>query len=467
MNMSDSMKKFMYLMLACLAALAVYLVYLTVWRGPILSRDDSNPRTWILENRVVRGGIFARGGEKIVESIGQDNQIVRHYLFGAEYAQITGYDTRRLGKVGLEKTYNNELLGLKGSLWKALQVRWGVKGVRGNDLYLTIDSRLQDKAWQMMAPYKGSVVVLNPKTGEILAMVSTPSYDPNPGPLDSQWSDILKNPNHPLLNKAAMGLYPPGSTMKIATASIGLKKFPQLPAEVYNCQGEIKINGRILKDLHVHGQVNMDKALNVSCNTYFATLGMRIGVQDFASGLTGFGWGKDFPFDLPYMPSPLYQDSFNTPNGLAEAAIGQGKILVTPLFMAMVAGSIGNDGVMMRPYLVGQIKSTEGQSIWSASPQVLAQTTTPEIASRVRKAMIGVVDNGTGTAASLPGIEVAGKTGSAENPEGDPHAWFVSFAPAKTPQVAVCVMIEHGGQGGRVAAPIARELMRLALTQGG
>jgi peptidoglycan glycosyltransferase len=367
----------------------------------------------------------------------------------------------------LEQIYNSQLLGLSGSLLKSLEVRWGVQGIKGNDLCLTINNSLQQKASQLLGARKGAVVAVNPQTGAILAMVSKPGFDPNQTALLDNWEETRKDPQHPLLNRATSGLYPPGSIMKIITLSLGLNKIPQLGSETYNCAGSVQIQGRTLKDTGVHGTVDYRRALAVSCNSYYATLGLRIGGADYAQGLRSFGWGKKIPFDLPLAANPLPADSLNQANGLAEASIGQGKILVTPLSMAMIAGAIGNGGVMMKPYLVGNIKSPNGKVLWSAQPEQLMSVTTPEIAARVKEAMVGVVREGTGKSAAISGIEVAGKTGSAENSAGATHAWFVSFAPSQNPTIAVCVLVENGGAGGTAAAPIARELIKLAMAQGG
>lgn len=465
--MQKAIKRFGILLAGCFLVFVLYLFYLMMIRGPALSRDQANPRPWILENRVIRGGIYGRGGEKLAESIVQGEQIYRQYPYGSLYAHLIGYRSRRLGKTGLEYTFDRELLGLKGSLLKSLEVRWGVKDIRGNDLYLTIDHRLQEKAQDLLAPYSGAAVVLDPRTGEILAMVSTPGFDPDPERLDDNWEEIRKDPGHPLMNRATMGLYPPGSTQKIVTAAAGLKNIPGLVSDIYDCYGEIKIRGRILKDTRAHGEVDLKRALAVSCNSYFAGLGLRLGAADFAGGLADFGWGESIDLDFPVQTIPLPRDSIAGPNGLAEASIGQGKIVVNPLFMAMVAGSIGNDGIMMKPYLVKEIRSSTGDVLRRTEPQILRKTVPPEIAANIRDGMVEVVRSGTGGAASLPGIKVAGKTGSAENPAGAPHAWFVAFAPDQEPRVAVSVLVEHGGQGGRVAAPIARELIKLVLTQEG
>jgi peptidoglycan glycosyltransferase len=374
--------------------------------------------------------------------------------------------SRRLGKTGLEQAYDSELLGLKGSLLKELEVRWGIRGVRGNNLYLTLDNRLQQQACDLISPYTGAALVLNPQTGEILALASSPSFNPNPKALESQWDQIRTDPGDPLLNRATQGLYPPGSTMKIAVACIGLEKDPALPGEAWDCTGQITIQGRILHCWAVHGNVDLESALADSCDTYFAHLGLEIGAADFTRGLQDFGWGAPLSFDLPVSQIPLYQDSLQDPNGLAESAIGQGRILTTPLYMAMVAGAIGNGGVMMQPYLVQQIKDPDGGTLWQARPRVLRTVTTPQVASIVKQDMVDVVQEGTGTGVNIPGLDVAGKTGSAENPGGAAHSWFVAFAPASSPQVAVAVLVEHGGEGSQVAGPIARQLIQTALTQG-
>ncbi|HHW29065.1 MAG TPA: hypothetical protein GXX21_05900 [Syntrophomonadaceae bacterium] len=464
--MRNTVKKFFIFITVCFLIYAGYLIYLVLVRGPALSKHAANPRQWIIENRIVRGGILTRDGEKIAGTIIEGDKNKRKYYYPQQYAHLTGYHSQILGKSGLERAYDEELLGLKGHTLRYLEARWGLAKTEGDSLYLTIDHQLQMKAYELMSAYRGAAVVLDPRTGEILAMVSTPSYDPNNDSLEKSWDKLRDNASRPLWNRAIQGLYPPGSTMKIVTAAVGLKKYPQLQDVTFNCQGQLTIEGRVLRDLRAHGSVNLKRALAVSCNSYFADLGMRIGSEDFTRGLEAFGWGAELPFDLPAADIPLDRESLQNKNGLAEASMGQGKIQVSPLFMAMVAGSLGNGGVMMTPYLVKEIRSAEGDLVWQREPQPLRTVASSEVAWQVQEAMVQVVrPGGTGTAASLSGITVAGKTGSAENPAGNPHAWFVAFAPAEHPEAAVCVVVENGGQGGRTAAPIARELLRLALTR--
>ncbi|HHV34671.1 MAG TPA: cell division protein FtsI [Syntrophomonadaceae bacterium] len=466
--MQDTVKKFLVFITVCFLIYAGYLIHLVMVRGPALSKHGANPRPWIIENRVVRGGIYARNGEKITDSTIEGDKITRKYYYPLPYAHLTGYHSRRLGKTGLERAYDKELLGQHGHSKRNLEARWGIDRTEGENIYLTIDHELQLKAWELMSPYKGAAVVLDPRNGEILAMVSTPSFDPNNDSLEKNWDQLRQNSGHPLLNRSSQGLYPPGSVMKIVTAAVGLDKFPQLGNEYFNCQGEITIQGRVLHDLRVHGSVDLKRAMALSCNCYFANLGMDIGSEDFTNGLKDFGWGEKIPFDLSVERSPLKKDSLQSPNALAESAMGQGEILVSPLFMALIAGSIGNQGVMMTPYLVQDIRSPEDRVVWKQGPRILRLVAEPEAAWQVQEAMMGVVrSGGTGSAASLPGINVAGKTGSAENPSGPTHAWFVASAPAEQPRAAVSVIVEHGGQGGTTAAPIAKELLRLALLREG
>ncbi|MEG3068512.1 MAG: penicillin-binding transpeptidase domain-containing protein [Syntrophaceticus schinkii] len=466
--MQDTVKKFLIFVTACFLIYSGYLIHLVLVRGPALSKHGANPRPWIIENRVVRGGIYARNGEKIAESIIEGDNINRKYYYPQQYAHLTGYHSRRLGKTGLERAYDEELLGQKGYAQRNLEARFGIDRTEGEDIYLTIDHKLQMKAWELLSPYKGAAVVTDPRNGEILAMVSSPSFDPNINTLEKNWDQLRQDNGQPLFDRSSQGLYPPGSTMKIVTAAIGLDKFPQLENEHFDCQGAITIQGRVLHDLRAHGRVDLKRALAISCNSYFANLGMEIGSEDFSSGLKSFGWGEKFSFDLPIKSIPLNQDGLQSLNGLAESAMGQGEILVSPLFMALITGSIGNQGVMMNPYLVKDIRSPEGKVVWKQEQRFLRDVATPETAWRVQEGMMAVVKpGGTGTAASLPGIDVAGKTGSAENPSGRTHAWFVASAPAEQPRVAVSVIVEHGGQGGTTAAPIAKELLRLALLQEG
>ena len=464
--MRNTVQKFLAFITICFLIYGGYLIYLGLVRGPALSKHGANPRPWIIENRVLRGGIFARDGEKIAESTQEGDKTKRKYQYPQQYAHLTGYNSRILGKTGLEEAYNKELLGLEGHSQKSLEARWGLKRIQGDNIYLTIDHKLQMKAWELLSPYdKASAVVIDPRNGEILAMVSTPSFNPNDDSLKNNWAQLREDPLRPLVNRSTQGLYPPGSVMKIVSAAVGLRKSPQLESERYNCQGEITIQGRVLKDLCAHGTVDLRRALMVSCNSYFANLGLEIGADDYTRGLETFGWGEKVPFDLPTEKIPLPRDSLQSANGLAESSMGQGEILVSPLFMTLVAGSLGNKGVMMNPYLVREVRSPDGNLVRKQDQRPLRVVATPEIAWQVQEGMVGVVQQGTGTAASLKGVEVAGKTGSAENPAGPTHAWFVAFAPAQQPRAAVSVIVENGGQGGRVAAPIARELLRIALSR--
>jgi peptidoglycan glycosyltransferase len=217
--MRQAVKKFLVFIAVCFVIYAGYLICLVIIQGPVLSNHGANPRPWIIESRVVRGGIYARNGEKIVESVVDGDKIDRIYHYPQQYAHLTGYHSRRLGKTGLENAYDQELLGIKGSSKRNLEARWGIKRTEGDNIYLTIDHDLQMKAWELLSPYKGAVVALDPRNGEILAMVSSPSFDPNKNNLDENWDQLRQDDDHPLLSRSCQGLYPPGSIMKIVTAA--------------------------------------------------------------------------------------------------------------------------------------------------------------------------------------------------------------------------------------------------------
>lgn len=461
--MPSLIRKLSIVLFACFLLLFLWLIYLQTMLGPDLREKNNDPRLWSLENRIIRGGIYARGGEKIAESLHTEEKVRRNYPYGELYAHVVGYESRRLGKSGLEKAYDPYLLGLKGDFGKSLELRSGANKIEGNRLYLTIDHKLQKKAWELLSGRSGAVVMLDSQTGEILALVSSPGFDPNPENLAENWGSLRNSSQHPLLNRAVMGLYPPGSTLKIAVAAIGLQKIKNLEQEDFLCRGELVIEGRHLKDLRVHGNVNLEQALAVSCNCYFGTLGLRLGAKNFASGLRQFGFGERPPFELAAAGIPLPEDSFASANGLAEAAIGQGKMLASPLFMTMLAASFENDGVIMEPFLVKEIRSSDNKLLWEKNPKVWKKAVNSAIAETVREAMINAVSSGTGSSVFIEGVQVAGKTGTAENQKGEPHSWFVGFAHERQSGVAIGVLVEHGGQGSKAAAPMARELLELAL----
>jgi penicillin-binding protein 2 len=409
-----------------------------------------------------------------------------------------------IGKNGLESIFETELRGTKG--YKEVEVDVSGRELQtirqlppksGNHLVLTIDTRLQKTVEKLMAgtpetPINGSVVVLDPQSGEILALASKPSFDPNlfsAGISRDNWRKLIKDPMHPLQNKAIDGQYPPGSTYKIVTAYAGLSEKLITPDTSIHCPGYFKLGkGRYrCWKKEGHGPMNLHKALVQSCDVYFYTLGNRLGIDKLALYAKNLGLGQPTKIRLKgekpgLIPSTDWKLlARGKPWLLGEtisASIGQGYNLVTPLQQANLIAGIANGGTLYRPYLIKKIEDPDGKMVKEFGPSVLHKANlSPKYLEMIRKSLLGVVHepHGTGWRARLKNVKISGKTGTAqvvsmkkgdeEEEEETPyvfrdHAWFVAFAPFENPKIAIAIIVEHGGHGGAAAAPIAKEIVK-------
>ncbi len=442
-----------------------YLTYLQVFKADELLNHPRNRRLQSLEEKVYRGRILDSKGRVLAETITENGTKRRTYPYGEVLGNITGYVSKRYGRAGLEAAYSSTLLGF--DVESTGTDFWSLKKVgspeQGNDIVLSIDSSVQQLAYRLLGQRKGAVVAVEPSTGRVLAMVSKPGF--NPENLELQWENLNKNPESPLLNRAAQGLYPPGSTFKVITAAGILTKNPEILNDSFEAPGYIVIEGRRINDSQAKGLLSFKRAFAVSSNYVFAKLGIELGAPELLEISRKFWLNRKLPFELPVsegrIPNP------NSKLELGETAIGQGRLLLTPLNMVMATAAVANNGVIMAPRLVDEIHNTEGEVVWRLKPEELSVAVDGTVAAWLRESMVEVVDRGTGSKAAIYNIPVAGKTGTAENPHGAPHAWFVGFAPAVNPQVAVAVIIENGGTGGREAAPIAREVIKAVIRKKG
>ncbi|HHV61842.1 MAG TPA: peptidoglycan glycosyltransferase [Firmicutes bacterium] len=488
--------------------LAIGLAYIVGWRGDYLATHVRNPRQIAIEKSIERGGIYAANGEALAgnrpfqkphdvqrphgDAARRDEGSARVYFGPTSLVHIVGYNHDRYGKTGVELAFNHQLLGLPRGFLRTPGLIPGLgfgsrqpQGVkqrgkpRGNDIILTIDPQLQAVAEAALGHRNGAVVVLDPATGAVLASASYPAFDANR--LDVVWPDIIQDPSSPFINRATSGLYPPGSVFKIIVASAAIETGLIGPNDIFVCSGSIDVNGRKIScpGGRAHGRVNLASALALSCNVAFIQVARKIGGKTLSDFARRFGFNREIPFDLHVNESrfPAFRGEGSAggsagagdgarddENLLAEAAIGQGTVLATPLHMAMIASAIANRGVMMRPYVVSQVRrGGSGETLWRYVPARLARPVSVSTAAKVKDLLVAAVESGTGWRAGLDGMSVAGKTGTAQNPKGAPHAWFVGFAPAANPRVAISVIVENGGAGGSVAAPIARRVLDFAL----
>ena len=428
--------------------------------------DPNNTRVRVdMENpEIVPGSIMDRNRQVLVEtktSGGKNNTVTyyRDYHKDSKYAaHVVG--SKQLG-IGGESLYIRYLLGYDNSLFERIYQKAFLDREQGNNVILTIDIKLQKLISEKMGKAKGSVVVMNPQTGEILALVSQPSF--NPSALDDEPAE------ESLLNKASYGKYTPGSIMKVITAAAALESMENINVQTFVCTGTTDVNGISINCAgnKVHGEVNLSKALEVSCNAYFAQLVYDMGWKQFLQTAEGFGFNKDFLFsDIRTAKSQLPINRRTDDEELLWSAVGQGKVLVTPLHMAMLASSIANGGPMPEPRLVYGIE-TRNRRIRLSNNNLLSTPISIETANALKNMMINVVEHGTGTKARSTGMLTAGKTGTAEVGEGKkPHAWFIGFAPAENPSLAIALVLENGGSGGSQAAPLAGKILREAAKLG-
>ena len=456
--------------------------YLQVVRADSLHNNSRNSQRLNQEAYAVKRGPILVGGKQVASSVATADALKykRTYASGKLYAPVTGFYSLVSGSKSIEAAENSILAGTDNSLFvrRVLDMLTGVPP-EGGSVSLTINAKAQRAAYLGLAGRKGAVAAINPTTGAILALVTSPSYDPNllsshdPNVALSNFKKLDGNPNNPMLDRALNETYNPGSTFKLVTAAAALesgkytkdtkvynKASLNLPLTTANLPNE---NGRPC----TAGQATLTDALANSCNATFGEIGLKLGAAALTQQARKFGF--DTAFTVPMRSAvSVFPSNLNAPQ-TAQSAIGQFSVRATPLQMAMVAATVANRGVLMSPYLVQDVRAPDLSVLDSTKPKSLGPAMSPQSAQQLTAMMVDVVEHGTGTNGAIPGIKVAGKTGTAQQGGGrKPHAWFVSFAPADNPKVAVAVIVENGGNaqeisGNQIAAPIARAVMRAVL----
>jgi peptidoglycan glycosyltransferase len=470
--------------------------YIQVFAADRISQDPANAkRLLIAEYKVDRGSILAADGTTVLamsrKSPG-DLRFQRRYPQGERYAHTTGFYSFVFGRTELEQSFNDFLAGDAAELLpQTLTDLILGRPKQGATIVTTLDPEIQEAAESAAAAESGNVAIaaIDPSTGDVLALVSEPSYDPNllasqdPKVVRDSWDELNDDPDKPLLSRASDELFPPGSTFKLITASAALENgfgpdslwpnpheldLPLTTATIQNFGGSTCSGG---------SQITLADALRQSCNVVFGGVGLELGAAKLAEQARAYGFtaeaGDDLvPFDIPWVSGvfPAPETFAERTPAVAISAIGQQDVAANPLQMALVAAAIGNGGVEMQPRLVTEARDPSGRVIATFGPKEFSRPLSGRNASLLTQMMVSVVESGTGTAAQIPGITIAGKTGTAQHGEGEaPHAWFVCFAPAEAPVIAVAVIVLDGGNlgneatGGAVAAPIARAVLEAAL----
>lgn len=471
-NLSSNIKKVLIVFLVFFICLISYVTYFEVFVGPKIVSNPSNKRLWAKRNEVLRGTIYDRNKKPLTKST-RINELTqkREYLGGELFAHALGYVDIKYGITGLEKKYDAELMGDKTqSLETYIESKGSSSGKVGNSLVTTLDYKIQRAAFDAIGDRKGAVVALNPKTGEVLALVSKPTFNPNN--LKDTWKKINADKDRPLLNRVVSGLYPPGSTFKTVIAVSALENIPGIMNRTFEDNGKLVLNSKYsISNFQGEsfGNIGFKDAYIHSSNVVFGTLGLDLGNDKLKETAEKFYFNKEITTDgIPVDESKFPSLNSYEKGNIAQSAIGQGSVLATPLQMALVASTIANDGKMMTPMIVKQVLSKNGDVLKNISSTSLGTIMTKDNAKIMQNFMKGVVSDGTGGRASVEGVTVCGKTGTADHAkvageEYSPHSWFIGFAPYENPQVAIAVLVENGGQGGKVAAQIASQVIEQAL----
>ncbi len=433
-------------------ALVTYLLWFNMFRAKDVYTNSYNKRQWESEQQVQRGEIYSQDGVLLAETEIDGDARIRKYPKGRLYSHIIGYCSQVYGKTQLEMSHDDDLIG-KGTISLTLNE---IK--HGNNLNLTINDELQEYAYEQLDGRDGAIAAMEPTTGQILAMVSLPDF--NPETIEKDWPSMMEDENSPFLARATQGLYPPGSTYKIVTAAGVYDN--GMTTETFDDEGLFKKDDVTVYNYNKEsfGKLDIKTAFEVSSNYVFCTLGYEMGADAVKAEAEKFGVNKSFEFDIPVSQSQIQYKKMTDLDG-ALVSIGQGGLVMTPLHVAMMASAVANNGKMMKPYLVETVTTENGTVIGQTKPSVLYDSIGTACADYIEDMMIGVVEDGTGTGAQISGITVAGKTGTAENETDKDHAWFVGYAPVENPTICVAVVLENAAtSGGKSAVPIAKNIIR-------
>lgn len=451
-----------YLFVFLFVALIGYFVYFEAVKSEEFINSSYNKRQDLFAKTVVRGEIQDRNGNVLAETVTDSTgKETRNYPYGKTFAHVVGYATN--GKSGIESSMNFRLLSSHAFFLERLGNEFqGEKNI-GDNVVTTLDLTLQQTAYDALGSHDGAVIVLEPSTGKILAMVSKPDFDPNT--IAENWDKITADDNKEsvLLNRATQGLYPPGSTFKIFTTLEYIREKPDYSGYQFTCDGEFEREGTVIHCYNndVHGGENLLDSFTNSCNSSYANLGLSLDETKFADTCEDLLFNQKLPYAYGYKQSSFTLKKGASVHDIMETSIGQGETLVTPLHMVMVTSAIANDGVLMKPYLIDHTENYEGNVVKEYSPSEYGTLLEKEEAETMQDFMEAVVQEGTGRKLKGQSYIAAGKTGSAEYSDADDssHAWFVGYAHRDDKSdIALAVVVEGAGAGSTYAVPAAKQI---------
>ena len=451
-----------YLFLALFLGLIAYFVYFEAIKSETFINSSYNKRQDLFAKTIVRGEILDKDGVVLAETkTDASGNETREYPYGSTFAHVVGYATN--GKSGIESNMNFNLLQshtfFVDRMMNELQ---GEKSI-GDDVVTTLDYEVQKAAYDALGSHDGAVIVLEPSTGKILAMVSKPDFDPNT--IAQKWDEITDEDNTEsvLLNRATQGLYPPGSTFKMFTTLEYLNENPDYSGYEFTCKGDFSADGTVIHCYNndVHGEEDLLSSFANSCNSSYANMGLTLDTDSFSKLCDSLLFNQKLPYTFGSRMSSFSLSEDTSASDVMETAIGQGTTVVTPLHMALITASIANDGVLMKPYLIDYTKNADGDVVKEYSPEEYGTLISEENAATMQTFMSEVVENGTGRKLKGQSYTAAGKTGSAEfsDANDDSHAWFVGYAHREDKtDIALAVVVEGAGAGSTYAVPAAKQI---------
>ncbi len=452
-----------YSFLGLFICLMLYMVYFQVVRSEDFINSPYNKRQDTFASRVVRGEIHSADGKVLAETkVDNEGNETRYYPYGSLYAHVVGFSTH--GKSGIESSMNFNLLRSHGFILERMANELQGNKNTGDNVVTTLESGLQETAYNALGNYDGAVIVLEPATGKILAMVSKPDFDPNS--IDDNWEYLTAEDTEEtvLLNRVTQGMYPPGSTFKILTTLEYIRENPSYNEFAYACDGSIMGGNTIVHCFNnqVHGTLDLKSAFAKSCNSAYADIGMKLDSDKFLKSCNSLLFNSTLPGNLGAKESSFYLDADSGEALIMQTAIGQGETLVSPYHMALITSAIANDGVLMKPYLVDHTENENGTWVKAYHPEEWGTLLSEEEATVLQEYMKEVVNSGTGMKLAGASYTAAGKTGSAEfsdSNKGQSHSWFVGYAhqDGRT-NIAVAIIAERAGTGSEVAVPIAKKI---------
>lgn len=437
-----------------------YMVYFNVVQSKDIINSPYNVRLDSMADRVIRGKILDRDGNVLAETkVNEDGDETRVYPYGELYAHVVGYDSK--GKSGLESAENFNLLTSNAFFVEKFVKEFQEEKNIGDNVVTTLDTGLQQAAYNALGNYKGAVIVMEVSTGKILSMVSKPDFDPNA--IAKNWESITSGEESVLLNRVTQGAYAPGSVFKLVTTLSYMRENNAYTNYSYDCESEIEYEGTTIHCAknRVHGEEDLMTSLANSCNTSFCNIGLTLNISRFQNTAKDLLFNSKLPSVLPYSQSKFQLGTDATSAEVMMTAIGQGKTQMSPYHMALITSAIANGGILMEPYLVDHVENYTGSVIDKNMPHKYAELMNSNEAAQLKEYMMAVVTSGTASALNGQTYTIAGKTGTAEysSDKEKAHSWFAGFTNVDNPDLAICVVVESADNSGMSAVTVTKKIL--------